>query len=245
MKKLILTFLFLTPFYASADYLTNYCSKDISGDTAKGDCAKIIKGGFFEQKALKVCDWYIDKDTDKLKCLKAIRNKTFTQDEVNLAAKIRIDSALLEYLEANGVLHPDKHKYRCSQAYDIVLYEMRRYRYDMYERNNGAAYVSSAVLFPVMISKEISISVNTHNLDTYEEVMTLLKVAQTNEESMALYDLLEDVNENAETQQTLDQVRQLILELDSKKLFCQESEGLATYDELVDLMVKIIAIREK
>lgn len=232
MKSLILTLAFFSPILASAHLAKPYCKYGFHTAKVKTECFNVTGHGYFQASAVSVCRSKIksEKENEKsrLSCFKVIKNKTYNQRAIDFVSKLDQEPhELIKFLSENGKLNSDLQSFKCSQKYENYLLGWENHDDDNYYGDSSVSSFSGP------------------NLDNHLKAQKILKIAQSGEESIELYDLMEEVNEESITEVSLDQTRELLKELDQKGLFCQEGEEPADYDGVVSTMVKILKIREE
>lgn len=242
----------MAPYFASADYLNSFCSKRFLTGEGKKECAELVEDSYFQSNTLNIChsnlDFTIANEKPRLACAKAIRNKIYSEKEFKFAKKSSKNnfSFVIEYLSSNGIFQEDRHLYKCSLAYEHNIQNSAQFRSETYGDygSHVDGFFSSALFPPVMIAKEIKISAHNARVSDYKDILKLLRHAQSGEESIEIYDLMDEVNSESPTEQTLDQIRELLKELDQQSVLCPEGEKPANYDELIEKMIKTLEIRE-
>lgn len=227
---------------------TEYCIENFTEDNYKIRCSEFISTSYFEEDAFKMCnDPEFKTDDSKIWCLESIKDKVFHSEKMKLALNLSSKTKAVNYLKDKGVEYKKPIVHMCSKKYQDSIYEKTGYRESIYVDSAGgwAAYSASLMIFPVFISKELKISSNNAALEDHQEVLHLLKTATGGYENIEIYDLLEDVNNEAETEQTLDQLRGIIVNIDRFGQICNSEDELADYDGLLEKILEVLILREK
>lgn len=78
-----------------------YCGK-LSFNNSKHDCLAVTKDAkFFSSEAIAVCEG-VDFDNNKVPCIKAIKDKTFSTSVLKICADESFDNKIVDCLSKNG-----------------------------------------------------------------------------------------------------------------------------------------------